>query len=139
MDKYNLIKKFETLIFENLLNYDIDKMEIQRIFDIYINNDIYFFKNFEKANNYISVYDTKGIFIKNKFILPQNCTIDYTPIFLNNTVLLRPSICIFYCSNSSLEILIKNIIHEICHLYTIGKYIVMKIIRSQFKCLKWLL
>lgn len=123
MDKYNLIKKFETLIFENLLNYDIDKAEIKRIFDIYINNDIYFFESFDKSNSYISVYDTDRKFIKNKFILPQNCTIDYTPIFLNNTVLLRPSICIFYCSNSSLEILIKNVIHEICHLYTIGKYI----------------
>lgn len=123
MYKYNLIKKFETLIFKNLLNYHLDNVEIQRIFDIYVNNDIYFFDGSDSNDNYISVYDSNGNFIKNKFISPRSCTLDYIPICLNDIILLRPSICIFSCSNSSLEILIKDIIHEICHLYTIGKYI----------------
>lgn len=126
-----LIKHVESNVFHELVQpkYGLKESEVSRLSDLYANHDIYYVFNtkrsFERFDDMLDIdirtYD--GTVIKKKEVDLSSKVLDFVPYYISDEfVKIRPVLCIEHFSDMSLYSLIKVIVHEVCHLYSLGYY-----------------
>ena len=113
---YLLYRQIINLLAEN--DFEIPNNELAAINHIAETARIYSYRNDSAKIIRLPLYTDKGEYIKDLQVKSENQTVDIVPLVVNGMILkVVPSVILL--NNASMWI----IIHEICHLISIGKYI----------------
>ncbi len=126
-----LIEYLERRIINELQNeiYNIDSGQIQRIHNIYDHHCAYYYYNQTSGNKpchkktEITLFKDNGDLLRKDMFIITSKTIDILPLFQDGKMIkVQPLLFIEHFEKIGIKELIPVIMHEICHLFSIGEY-----------------